>query len=135
MPLVSTQEHGDNAVRFTLASVLGMTAYIAIALAVVSYTPSIPLGVHLWLGLVDWLLWKYCRGHLGGLIPALLGGDILLCLSTRWVFDGPEDFMGFRETVCCMASLVVLAGLGVFVWLASKKQRYWQNQVFIAVAS
>ncbi len=124
----------DNAIQFSLRDILSVTTYIAASLAVVSYSNSVPIGIHLSLALIGWIMWRYAHGHLGGIIPALLGGDILLGSSVAWVSDGSEDFMGFREMICMAASLFVLTGLGVFVWIATRKQRFWRYQIGIAVS-
>ncbi|MEQ1829157.1 MAG: hypothetical protein ABL921_24555 [Pirellula sp.] len=122
----------DTAFRFSLLSLLVVTSYVAGTLALVSYTNNTAFGIHLSLGLVGWIMWRYAHGHLGGLIPTLLGGDLLLSTSINWVFAGSEDFLGLRAILSVFASLLVFSGLGVFAWIGAKKLSYWRNQVGIA---
>ncbi len=129
---LAMDKQSDNAIRFSLRSLLVVTSYVAGTMAVVSYTNNIAFGFHLSLGLVGWIMWRFAHGHLGGLIPALLGGDLLLCSSVSWVFHGSEDFMGFRVAFSAIASLLVLTGLGVFAWIGARKRSFWRNQVCIA---
>lgn len=124
----------DNAIRFSLRSLLAVFACISFIFAVASWTESIVLGINLSLILIAWILWRYAHGHVVGIILVLLGGDVLLSSSVGWVFYGIEDFLGFRVLVNMAASLLVLAGLGVFVWAGSKNQPYAKNQVWIAVS-
>lgn len=125
----------DDAIHFSLLSVLAVTSYIAFTLAVVSYTNSVVYGVHLSLVLVGWVIWRYVHGHLGGIIPALLGGDVLLCSSVAWTIHGSEDLMGFRNIANAFASFLVLAGFAVLVFVGAEKQGFWKHQIGIAALS
>lgn len=126
------ERQADNSIRFSLLSLLGVCTYVSLTLALASSMNSIPLGIHLSLGLVGWVLWRYAHGHLGGIIPVLLGGDALLCASVPWVFHASEDFLAFRAIFCILASLLVLVGFWVFIWIGSKDQPYSKHQHWIA---
>lgn len=132
LPLHNSQS--DSTVRFSLLSLLVVTTYIACTMAVVSYTKNIVFGVHLTLGLVGWIIWRFAHGHLGGLIPTMLGSDFLLCSSAEWVLHGSEDFLGICLALNVIASLIVLTGIGLFAWVSSKKRHNWLNQVCIAAS-
>lgn len=123
----------DNRVRFSLRDLLLATSYVAGTAAVVSYTGSVRLGIHLSLAFLGFLMWRYAHGHLGGIVPALLGGDILLCSSIGWVSYGAEDFMGFRDMFNVFASFLIVVGLGTFSWDAGKKKPFRRNQIGIAM--
>ena len=129
---MTLDKQSDNTVRFSLFSVLAVFGYISLSLAIASSMKSVALGIHLSLILVGWIMWRYTHGHLGGIVPALLGGDVLLCLSVPWIFRGAEDLMGFRELINVAASLLVVLGLVVLLWIGAKKQRFWQHQLWIA---
>lgn len=73
------------------------------------------LGIQLSLILVGWILWGFVHGHLGGLIPALLGVDLLLLSSISWAVRGFEDAWGFRGQIIFLASLLVVIGLAVLI--------------------
>jgi hypothetical protein len=124
----------DSTIRFSLRHMFGVTAFIALTLGVVSYTGSIAYGIHLSLCLAGWVMWRIGHGHLGGLIPALLGGDLLLCLSVGWIMSGSEDFLGIRVIMGVFASLFVFVGVGVLLWISTKKRRFWKHQIAIAAA-
>lgn len=124
----------DTAIRFSLRQLLTVTGYLAFTVAVVVNTGSIALGIHLSLGLVGWIMWRFAHGHLGGIIPALLGGDFLLCSSVVWVVQGSEDFMGVRSMFNVLASLLVLVGLAGLIWIGMTEQRFWKHQMGIAAA-
>lgn len=124
----------DARIRFSLRHMFGVTAFIALTLGVVSYTGSIVPGIHLSLCLAGWLGWRIAHGHLGGLIPALLGGDLLLCLAVDWTTSGSEDFLGIRAFIGVFASLFVFVGVGVLVWISMKKRPFWKHQIGIAAA-
>src|SRR5262249_13721352 len=98
-----------------------------------SLAGSVSLGVHLSMVLVGWILWRYAHGYLGGILPVLLGGDVLLCASAPWGFRGTGDFMGFRSLVTFAASLSVLAGVGGFVWAGARDRPDAKHQRSIAV--
>ena len=119
-------------IRFSLLHLFGVTTLVAFILGMVSYTGSIPLGIHLSLCLTGWLMRRFLHAHLGGVIPALLGGDVLLCSSFGWAHRGSEDFLGLRAVFVVIASLVVLVGLGVLVWVGTKRQQFWKQQIAIA---
>lgn len=123
----------DEKIRYSLRELVLVTTYIQISLAVAFYLNSIPIGIHLSLVLLGWIAWRYGHGHLGGIIPALVGGDILLCSSVQWVLGGQEDFLGLRDLVCMLASLCVAAGFFVLIWVAGSKPRYWKHQIGIAI--
>lgn len=110
----------------------GVTAFITLTLGVVSCTGSIAIGIHLSLCLTGWLMWRIAHGHLGGLIPALLGGDLLLCLSVGWITSGSEDPFGIQVFTGAFASLFVFVGVGVLLWVSTKKRRFWKHQIAIA---
>ncbi len=74
-----------------------------------------------------------CAWASGGLIPTLLGGDLLQGFSLGWVVNGSEDFMGFRGLIFGVASVLFLTGLGVFLGIASYRRRYWRHQAAIAI--
>lgn len=119
-------------IRFSLLDLFGVTTFVAFILGLVSYTGSILVGIHLSLCLVGWILSRFLHGHPGGVIPALVGADILLCSSVAWVHRGTEDFLGLRVVFAVMASLIVLIGLGVLVWVGTKRQQFWKQQIAIA---
>lgn len=119
-------------IRFSLLDLFGLTASVAFILGLVSYTGSILVGIHLSLCLVGWILSRFLHGHPGGVIPALVGADILLCSSVAWVHRGSEDFLGLRVVLAVIASLIVLVGLGVLVWVGTKRQQFWKQQFAIA---
>jgi len=128
----SSDNQPKNAIRYSLLGMLGMFAYISFTLAAASATNSVALGIHLSLLLVGWILWRYAHGHLAGILLVLLGGDALLCMSVPWIFEGVEDFMGFRALVMLGASLLVLIGLGVFLWAGTREWEFSKHQKWIA---
>jgi hypothetical protein len=119
-------------IRFSLLELFGVTSFVALILGIVSYTGSILVGIHLSLCLTGWLMRRLLHGQLGGIIPALLGGDFLLCSSVAWVHHGSEDFMGIHKMLDVIATLVVCVGLGALVWVGIKRQRFWKQQIAIA---
>lgn len=123
----------DNQVRFSLRDMLLATSYVALTAAVVSFTGSIHWSIHLFLPCIGFSMWRYAHGHLGGVVLALLGGDILLCSSIGWISYGVEDFMGFRDMSIVFASFLIVAALGTFSWAAAKEKPFWRNQMGIAI--
>ncbi len=120
-------------IRFSLREALAVTAAAAAVCAVVAYTNSVVIAIHLTTVFLGFVIWRYAQGHLGGLIPTLLGGDLLLGFSLGWVVNGSEDFMGFRGLIFGVASVLFLTGLGVFLGIASYRRRYWRHQAAIAI--
>jgi hypothetical protein len=124
----------DNAIRFSLRSLLAVFAYVSLTLGVASWTRSVALGITLSLLLVGWILWRYAHGHIVGIVFALVGGEDLLCSVAPWIYYGIEDFMGFRVLVNMAASFLVLAGLGVFIWAGTRDRPYAKRQPVIALS-
>ncbi|MCU0721611.1 MAG: hypothetical protein MUC83_18015 [Pirellula sp.] len=127
------KSEADEKIRYSLRELLIVTTYIQVSLAVAFYLNSVVIGIHLSLALLGWMMWRYAHGHLGGIIPALVGGDILLCSSVQWVLSGEEDLFGLRGLFCIVASLCVAAGFFVLLWVAARRPRFWKHQIGIAV--
>ncbi len=120
-------------IRYSLKYLLAVVGAVAASLGIVRLTGSIGLGVHLSVCLAGWLLWRTANVHFGGVIPTLLGVDILLNCSIDWVHDGAEDFMGFRSSAIIFAEFLVVLGIGLTVWFAVRRRRFWRRQMGIAL--
>ena len=121
----------DAAFRFSLRQLLAVIAYLALTMAIVS-AGAIGLGIQLSLALVGWILWRFAHGHLGGIIPALLGVDVLLLSSMAWIGWGSEDFLGLRGLLNRVASVLVLIGIAVLIGIGVRGQRFSKHQLGVA---
>lgn len=126
------EQESHNAVRFSMLTVLSVTGYIAIACAMVLYTNNIAPLVHMSFILAGWILWRYAYAHFGGLLLTLIGFDLLACVTYDWVYCGYEEFSVARIFLSVIGSLIVLSGLGLFIWNASRKGNYCGNQSKLA---
>jgi hypothetical protein len=117
----------DSQWRFSLAHLLAVIAYIAFTLSIVKYTGSLTSGVHLFLCLTGWLMWRFAHVRLAGLLPALVGADIVLSSSVSFAFVQGNDFAGAAGVSC--GSVVVLIGLAVLAAISVRKGQYWQCQI------
>ncbi len=125
----------DDRIRFSLRSMFCLTGFAALILGIVSSTGSIVLGAHLSLGLIGWVMWRIVRVHPGGLIPFLLGADLLACSSIDWVVRASEG--GFLIPVWAVfsvpGSLLVLIGFGVLLAIGLKKRHLGKRQTVAAL--
>jgi len=131
---IPVDEPNDNAIRFSLRGLLAVVTYMAFTLALATATNSVAVGIHLSLGLAGWILIRVAHGHPGGIVPALLGGDILLCSSASWVVYAREDFLGLRVIADIFASVLLFVGFVVLIVVSEKKRRYWKRQHWIAMS-
>ena len=115
----------DSQLRFSLAHLLAVIAYLAFTLSVFRYSGSLMSGVHLSLCLMGWLMWRFGRVHLVGLVPTLFGADMVLGFSLSIIQCA--DFLGAAGVTC--GSVVLLFGLGILVCISARKGRYWQSQI------
>ncbi|MFO0943266.1 MAG: hypothetical protein U0930_21235 [Pirellulales bacterium] len=120
----------ENRSSFTLIGLLGVTTYVAISLGLIVFTAS-TLGVHLLFILVGWIAWRYGHGRLAGIVPALIGLDLLTCSSFSLVTYGDEDFLGIRTLISAVCSILVFVGIGMLWIIAERRNRYWGNQIVI----
>ena len=125
------EQESHNAVRFSMLTVLSVTGYAAFACAMVLYTNNIAPLVHMSFIHAGWVLWRYAYAHFGGLLLTLIGFDLLACITYQWGYCGSEDVFGC-VVGSVFASVIVLMGLGIFGWIASKKGGYCGNQAFVA---
>jgi hypothetical protein len=102
-----------------------MIAYIAFTLSIVRYTGSLISGIHLSLCPMGWLMWRFGRVRLVGLVPTLIGADMVLGFSLSIIQYA--DFMGAAGVA--FGSVVLLIGLGVLVCISARRGRYWQSQI------
>ena len=58
--------------RFTTRELLGVTAYVCFMFAAARIVGSLDPVIPLSLGLVGWVMYRFGRGHLAGIIPALV---------------------------------------------------------------
>ena len=115
----------DSQLRFSLAHLLAVIAYLAFTLCVVRYSGSLISGIHLSICLMAWLMWRFGRIRLVGLVPTLIGADMVLGFSVSIIQYA--DFLGAAGVT--FGSVVLLIGLGILVFVSASRGRYWQSQI------
>ena len=123
----------DNQLRFSLAQLLAGIAYIAFTGTVVRCTGSIASAIYLSLCLAGWLMWRFTRLHVAGLVPTLVGTDVLLSSSLDWIGSNSQPELNFLGIV--LGTLLMLVGLSIWVGLAGRKRQNGQRQIAAAAAS
>jgi hypothetical protein len=121
--------------QFTLRELLAVTAYIAFALGIGRWTASPTVAVQFLLFLIGLGVVRFAHGHLGAVIPSLLGIDLLTCYGIDLAYFGNvPGFMDFRPAFACLGgSLLILIGLGVFLWQARSNRPYRKAQLGLAL--
>jgi len=124
------KQRANKSFSFSLKHLFSATATVAIVLGVVAATGSVVLGVHISLGLAGWIIWRFAHAHPAGLIPCLLGGDILLASSYRWVFHANEAF--FRGFFLMLGGSLIGIGILIFALIGAAQKRYGNHQYVCA---
>jgi len=117
-------------------SLLAAASYLALAFGTGRMLESPQMVVHLMLLFLGWVLHHFAKAHIGGLIPLLLGFDILFCHGISWVYHGYEGY-GFipHEMVLVFGSISVVISAAVFSYMAALKRRHRVVQACIALFS
>ena len=103
---------------------LAVIAYLAFTFSVVRYSGSLTSGIHLSLCLMGWFMWRFARVHLVGLVPTLIGADLVLGFSVSIIQY--DEFLGAAGVA--FGSVVLLIGLGILVCISARMGKYWQSQ-------
>jgi hypothetical protein len=123
----------DNQLRFSLAQLLAAIAYIAVTFSIVAHTGSISSGIHLLLCLACWLMSRLTRLHSTGLVPTLVGADMLLCSSFAWLggysHPWPGSPGGLSILGIVVGTLLIFVGLSIWVGLAGRRGQDGQRQI------
>jgi hypothetical protein len=118
--------------RFTLKHLLILVALLAAALCAGRITGSPAMSIHSMLLVVGWVMYRFMHARLVGLIPCLLGLDILSIRAIDWAYLG-EDFW-FEGVFNVFASCLIVAGITAFFLFGSSKRPFWRWQLANALA-
>ena len=108
--------------RFTLRHLFILVSLLAAALSAGRATGSVALSIHLMLLIVGWVMYRFLHANLAGLIPCLLGFDYFAVRGIGWVYFASEGFFLFDDIFNLVASLLVIVGASVFLFLAAREQ-------------
>jgi len=81
-------------------------------------------------------MWRFAPGYLGSAIPSLLGIDILICNGIDWACYGnyyDSLFIDDHTLFLAQGGLLVIVGLGIFIWRACHRRRYWRSHVALGL--
>jgi hypothetical protein len=122
--------------QFSLLSLLAAAPYLALAFGIGRMLESPQMVAHLMLLLLGWVLHRFANAHIGGLIPLLLGFDILFCHGISWVYHGYEGY-GFvpHEMVLLLSSIPIVISVAVFSCQATYNRQHRIFQASIALVS
>jgi hypothetical protein len=120
----------NESLRFTLRNLLVVTGLLAASLSVGHWTDSPLWSVHFTLLVVGWVLYRFLHGSLAGIIPCLLGADLLTIGAIVWAYRAIEPFL--ESIVYVFASVLILIGIGIFIGVANRTTPYWRWQIFCA---
>lgn len=115
----------DSQLRFSLAHLLAVIAYLGFTFSVVRYTGSSISAVHLSVCLMAWLMWRFGHVRLVGLVPTLIGADIVLGFSLSTIQS--DEFLGAAGA--SFGSIVLLIGLTILFCISARRDRYWRTQM------
>ena len=115
----------DHQLRFSLAHLLAVIAYLGFTFSIVRYTGSSMSAVHLSICLMGWLMWRFGRVRLVGLVPSLIGADMVVGFSLSTIQS--DEFLGTAGV--CFGSIVLLIGLAILFCISARRDRYWRTQL------
>jgi hypothetical protein len=119
--------------QFTLRQLFAVTTFVAFTLGIGRWTGSAGIVVHGHFILVGWLLWRFARGHLGAVVPSLIGLDLLIVVAVDWLSGADTDLFDLRDLVVEFATFLTIVGLGVFFWRACRKCPHWRSQIALGL--
>src|SRR4051812_49995122 len=125
--ITSSGADRNESLRFTLRNLRVVTGLLAASLSVGHWTDSPLLSVHFTLLVAGWVLHKFLHGSLAGIIPCLLGADLLTMGAIVWAYRAVEPFM--ESMVYVFASILIAIGIGIFIIVAHFKLPYWRWQL------